>query len=158
MELKGRPHTVRSEFQALPDPRILKTHLPYRLVPKHPKVKYIYCLRNPKDNVVSNYYHTCGKVGYRFDGSFQQYFELWISGRVSYGSWYDHIWYDHILEWWEYKHAPNTLFLSYEELHSNFNLKVEEIAKFLGVKLTEKVFELIQSCTRAEICNRDPQF
>ena len=61
MQLKGRKQTIKSEFQALADPRILKTHLPYQLIPKNPKVKYIYCFRNPKDNLVSNYFHTCDK-------------------------------------------------------------------------------------------------
>ena len=40
-------------------------------------------------------------------------------------------------------YEPNTLFLSYEDLHTNFKCKIEEIANFLGLKLTEKVFELI---------------
>ena len=61
-----------------------------------------------------------------------------MSGEVAYGSWFDHI-----QGWWKVRNDPNILILSYEELHCNFKCKIEEIAKFLGLKLPEKVFELI---------------
>lgn len=39
-------------------PGAIKTHLSFNHVPFSPKAKYVYAIRNPKDCVVSFYYHT----------------------------------------------------------------------------------------------------
>ena len=44
-----------------------------------------------------------------FDGTLQQYFELWMSGEVAYGSWFDHI-----QGWWKVRNDPNILIRSHE--------------------------------------------
>lgn len=48
----------KDTIAALPEPRIITSHLPYELLPKHPQAKYIYVVRNPKDCCVSYFHHT----------------------------------------------------------------------------------------------------
>lgn len=47
----------RDVVESTLSPRVLKTHLKWRWVPKGDDVKYIYCYRNQKDVVVSYYHH-----------------------------------------------------------------------------------------------------
>ena len=112
------------------------------MVPNNPKSKYIYCLRNPKDCLVSFYHHTCGKSLYNYNGPFNHFFELFITGSVDYGSWFDHV-----LGWWAHREDSNLLILTYEELHSNFRLTVAKLAEFVGLTLSEELFELIEKET-----------
>ena len=39
-------------------PGAVKSHLPFDRMPYSPQAKYIYAIRNPKDCVVSFFYHT----------------------------------------------------------------------------------------------------
>ena len=129
---------LKAEFESLPDPRIIKTHLAWDLVPKNPNSKYIYCYRNPKDVVVSFFYHTLAIKIIGFNGTFSEFFELFMKGEVEFGSWFDHV-----LGWWGQKDNKNVYFLSYEELQSNFKEKVEELAAFTGLGFSAEVFDLI---------------
>ena len=126
-----------SELEDIPAPRMLKTHLPWDLVPKNDKCKYIYCYRNPKDVFVSLYHHTTGTI-FDYQGTIPEFWDLYLKGEVEYGSWFDHV-----VGWWEQKDNPNVLFLSYEDLHCNFKEKVLQIAAFTGFELSEELYELI---------------
>ena len=65
--VKSFPYTVNDAesmektFSSFPEPRVFITHLPYHMVPKGrdeaTKPRYIYVMRNPKDALVSMYYH-----------------------------------------------------------------------------------------------------
>lgn len=72
----------REGVEAMKEPRQIKTHLPFDLVPFNPKSKYIYICRNPFDVCVSLYKHTHGYHKYRFNGSIDDFFELFIQGKV----------------------------------------------------------------------------
>ena len=126
------PHLeeVGSEFvAALPEPRFIKTHLTYELVPHHPEAKYIYVARNPFDCVVSFYYHTKGFIKhYDFaEGSFDSFFECFINGEVDWGDYFDHL-----LPWIQHKNDANILFLTYEEMKEDLRAAIKKIAVFLG--------------------------
>ncbi|KAI6651604.1 hypothetical protein LOD99_4855 [Oopsacas minuta] len=129
---------LKPEFEAIPPPRILKTHLAWDIVPKNDKCKYIYCYRNPKDVFVSMYHHTIASHGFGYDGSISDFWDLYLKGEVEYGSWFDHV-----IGWWQQKDNPNMYLLSYEDLQTNFKDKIEEIAAFTGLELTEELYELI---------------
>ena len=128
-------------YNTLPSPRIVKTHLPYNIVPKSAnednKCKYIYIARNPKDVAVSRFKFTTSlKVfGNGFNGPWEFYTKLFVEGN---GKWeiplgitvtgFEFIilflfytvgwnsWNDHVLGWWKHKDDPNILFLKYEDL------------------------------------------
>lgn len=78
-------------------PGALKIHLPFRLTPWSDKAKYIYVTRNPKDTCVSYYHHMKNIPGHGFNGTFDQFFELFLSGKIDYGDYFDHVmeWYEH---------------------------------------------------------------
>ncbi|WP_372367678.1 sulfotransferase domain-containing protein [Candidatus Uabimicrobium sp. HlEnr_7] len=113
--------------------RYFHSHLPYSLMPgvSHTKAKYIYIARNPKDNAVSFYYHCCSKLNY--NGSWQDFFDLYVQGKVGYG-----FILDHILEWW---HASifqkNIIFLHYEQVHKNIENAISQVANFIDISLND---------------------
>ena len=72
-------------------PRVIKTHLPFGLIPYNKSAKYLCVLRIPKDVCVSYYYHTKSKAHNQFTGHFHEYFDCWIKGEISYGDYFQHI-------------------------------------------------------------------
>ncbi|ACK66184.1 Alcohol sulfotransferase [Rippkaea orientalis PCC 8801] len=113
----------------LPQPRIIKTHLPYHLTPYHPQAKYIYVARNPFDCVVSFYHHTRGFIKhYDFaEGTFDDFFECFIRGEVDFGDYFENL-----VPWYQHKDNDNVLFLTYEAMKENLDKAIIKIAKFLG--------------------------
>ncbi|XP_022254939.1 sulfotransferase 1C2-like [Limulus polyphemus] len=116
-------------------PGAIKTHLPFRLQPYSPEAKYIYVVRNPKDCCVSFYYHTKNSPGYHFqDGTFDDFFEIFIRGETDYGDYFDHL-----LSWYEHRNDPNVLFITFEEMKMDMRTAVLKIAKFLGIEYAENL-------------------
>ena len=64
--------------RALPEPRLIKTHLPFERTPWSAQAKYVYVARNPFDCAVSFYHHTRGFVRhYDFaDGTWDDVFRV----------------------------------------------------------------------------------
>ena len=138
----NRTYLIQSEVEAMPPPRVFKTHLPFHMVPSNPNTKYVYCMRNPKDCLVSLYHHTCGKDIFNYSGTFEQFFELFLAGLAEYGSWFDHV-----SGWWSHREDPNLLILSYEELHRDFRKTVTRLSEFVGLPLSEELFVQIEKET-----------
>ncbi|KAL9974589.1 hypothetical protein ACROYT_G011642 [Oculina patagonica] len=137
------------DFNTLPSPRILKTHLPYHITPKSAtedtKCKYIYVARNPKDVAVSFYKHSTSlkSFGNGFNGPWEFYAKLFIEGNVGYN-----LWNDHVLGWWKHKDDPNVLFLTYEDFKKDLLSHVKMIANFLNKPLSDDlVSRIAEQCT-----------
>jgi hypothetical protein len=129
----------REELDALPSPRILKSHMPYQMAvggtPSEAPCKYLYIARNPKDVAVSYYYFERGSDwSGRYDGPWEHWLELFLNGRVQRGDWFDHA-----LSWWAHRDAPNVLFLKYEDLLLDFETELERLASFLDCELSPGV-------------------
>jgi len=114
---------------ALPKPRVIKTHLPYGMLPKSKDAKYIFVARNPKDCCVSFYYHTKGfSRHYDFiDGRFEDYFDLFLAGEVDFGDYFDFL-----LSYLPHKNDSNMLFLLYEEMKFDVRECIRKVGRFLG--------------------------
>lgn len=114
---------------ALTKPRVIKTHLPYGMLPKSKDAKYIFVTRNPKDCCVSFFYHTKGFAKhYQFaDGKFDDYFELFLAGEVDFGDYFDNL-----LSYLPHKNESNMLFLLFEEMKRDVGECIKKIGEFLG--------------------------
>ncbi len=136
--------TGADKLKRLEGQRFLKTHLPYPLwkntLAKHPNMKVIQTLRNPKDTLVSLYHHVrsdglCGA----FNSTWDQFFEVLKAER---GPWGDYFKVN--AEWYKFnKDRENSLVVKYEDMKKDHRGHVIKIAKFLGVDLDEKTIDRI---------------
>ncbi|XP_005095450.2 sulfotransferase 1A1 [Aplysia californica] len=135
---------VHEKFQAIPEPRIIITHIhPNRLprdVLKKP-VKFVYILRNPKDTLASWYKLTTSlnNDGDCFYGSWDEFFELQLTGEFCWGSWFQHV-----LAWEKFmKENPNVpvFVVQFEKLKEQPKDVIADLCRFLGRPdtLTEEI-------------------
>lgn len=119
----------RARVEQLPEPRVVKTHLPFEMSPHHPEALYLYVARNPFDCAVSFYHHTKGFVQhYDFaEGNFDDYFECFIRGEVDFGDYFENV-----LSWFRHRRDSNLLFVTYEEMKADLERAVTRVAGFLG--------------------------
>lgn len=115
----------------------IKTHLPFDRINFSNDAKYIYVARHPSDCVVSFYHHVRYFPVYFFsDGSFDEFFEVFITGKTDFGDYFDNL-----LSWYERKDEPNVLFLTFEDMKTDPRAMVLKIAKFLGEEYYENLKE-----------------
>jgi hypothetical protein len=119
----------REAVEALPPPRLIKTHLPRALTPFSAAARYIHVARNPFDCAVSFFHHTRGfPQHYDFaDGTFEDFFECFVRGEVDFGDYFEHL-----VSWYELEGAANVLFLTYERMKSDARAAIIDVARFLG--------------------------
>jgi sulfotransferase family protein len=126
-------------FETRPSPRIFKSHLSYAKIPKG-SGKYIYVARDGKDVAVS-YYHLYRSYN-AYEGTFAEFFDRFLRGRVDSGSWFDHV-----RGWWAHRHDDNVLFLTYEELSRDLESCLRKIAALIGVELPpERLPGILERC------------
>ncbi|KAH7959016.1 hypothetical protein HPB49_007325 [Dermacentor silvarum] len=108
--------------------RTLCTHLALRREQLNPDAKYVYVARNPWDVCVSLYHHVKDLSSYRFeDGSFDDFFEAFLTGDIAYGDYFEHV-----MAGYSLIKEPNVLFLTYEELITDTRGAVLRLARFIG--------------------------
>ncbi|XP_004648764.2 3-beta-hydroxysteroid sulfotransferase-like, partial [Octodon degus] len=114
-------------------PRMYTSHLPIQLFPKSffsSKAKMIYCIRNPRDVVVSAYAFWKKMTIIKTPETFDKFIEHFLQGNVIYGSWFEHV-----RGWLSMRERENVLVVSYEELKKDIRRTVEKICEFLEKKL-----------------------
>jgi peroxiredoxin len=138
-------------YDALPSPRVFKSHLSYRKVPKGP-CKYLYVARDGKDVAVSYYHFYTTHMG--FKGTFDEFFERFLQGEVHYGSWFRHV-----RAWWEHRDDTNVLFLRYEELMDDLPGTLRRIGAFCGLTLAPQRWpDILKRCSFAFMKQHESQF
>jgi hypothetical protein len=141
----------RGGFETRPSPRIFKSHLSHRKIPKGP-CKYIYVVRDGKDVVVSNYH--LHRMYLQFEGTFAEFFELFMRGKIGYGSWFEHV-----ADWWQHRHDPNVLLLTYEELSRDLEACLRRIVAFCGFQVSPERFpRILERCSFAIMKAHESQF
>ncbi|XP_024310584.1 cytosolic sulfotransferase 15 isoform X2 [Brachypodium distachyon] len=130
----GRDHTY---LETLSSPRLLSTHLPLSMLPAETSscgCRIVYLCREPKDAFVSRW-HFENKIVKGSNIELDRAFDMFCQGFSPSGPFWNHC-----LEYWKESLArPNeVLFLKYEELKSHPEEVVRQLAKFLGVPLTEE--------------------
>lgn len=120
-------------------PRIFKTHLTYKKIPKGSK--YIYVHRNGIDVAISYFKFYQSHRG--FKGTFNQFFNMFLNGRVLYKSWFKNV-----FEWYKRADKTNVLFVSYSDLKNNFEQTVKAIADFIEIDLyPDKLNQVVSRCS-----------
>ncbi|KAG8177588.1 hypothetical protein JTE90_028309 [Oedothorax gibbosus] len=107
-------------------PGAIKVHLPFHLTPWSDKAKYVYVTRNPKDTCVSYFHHMTANPAHGFTGTFDEFFEIFLSGKIDYEDYFDNL-----LGWYEHRNDSNVLFVTYEEMKENPHQAILKIASFL---------------------------
>jgi hypothetical protein len=136
-------------LDALPSPRILKTHMTYGLVAPPPDSRVIYVTRNAEDSLVSLHNHVCLESGYRpaLDVPFLR--QSFLLKR----------WFWHLESWWPHRADPNVLHLRYEELAADLEGCIRKVARFLGVTLEEdRMGTILEKCSFAYMKQHDDCF
>ncbi|KAG1714305.1 Sulfotransferase 1C4 [Nymphon striatum] len=111
------PETLEEKIEEMEKPRQIKTHFPFELVPFNPNTKYIYITRNPFDCCVSLFHHHRAFYEYEFDGTFDEFFEMFLRGEDD----------------------PNIHFMLYEDLKNNPEDEIVKLGRFLGGKYEQDV-------------------
>jgi sulfotransferase len=144
-------------WKALPSPRVIPTHMPPALFPKtalRPGIKRIYIVRDPRDVAVSLFHlHRAHKLLGCYDGTWDDFFECFVAGRVTYGSWFDHT-----LAWWAACQAApqDALVLSYERMKRDFAGGVERLAAHLNRTLGGEAVAAIARHTSFDSMRQNP--
>lgn len=147
---------TREEVEALPSPRIFKSHMPYRMAlsggPGESPCKFIYIARNPKDVCVSYFHFESGKAwSGHYHGPWEHWLRIFLEGKIQRGDWFEHV-----LSWWEHRDLENLLFLRYEDLKRDFHQQLVRIAGFLGRKLSDELVAKIAAATSFQQMQRTP--
>ncbi|XP_070561191.1 sulfotransferase 1B1-like [Ptychodera flava] len=130
-----------SHIERIPKPRLIKTHLPYKLFPKQAlrkNCKIVYIARNPKDVVVSYRHFVKLHPPHFFWIPWDTFYRTFVDGKLCYGDWFNHV-----LEWWDHKGDSNILFLKYEDLKKNPREVLRDTARFLDIRVTEEMEDVI---------------
>ncbi len=139
------------KFDNLSSPRIFKSHLAYKWIPKGP-CKYIYVVRNVKDVAVSNFHFSTSHFGYQ--KTFSEFFDIFMKGKLTFGSWFDHV-----SGWWNHQNDKNVLILRYEDLIQDLEVCLHRIADFCEFEVEQERFPLIlERCSFAFMKKHESKF
>lgn len=121
---------VLRSYEAIPAPRIFKTHCTYEQTPGIDTVKVVLTSRDPRDCCVSYYHHMLGlssslrdSLGIGAEAPFDELFERWLDLGA---------WFRNVQSWWPHRQDPNVLWLRYEDLKRDLEQAVDTLRNFLG--------------------------
>lgn len=112
-----------SDLDALEGPRVFKTHLPPRWVPRGGRT--IYIERDGRDVAVSYFHLYREYLGFR--GSFDEFFARFLDGDLQYRSYFRHV-----AGWRARAEGSDVLWVSFEQLRGDKRATIERVVDFLG--------------------------
>ena len=118
--------------------RLIKSHMPVRLLPIGDKARYVYVTRHPVACFASCADFVTMLLG-PLAPSRETLLEWFCSERMWWGPWPDHV-----EGWWQaaQTHA-NVLFIRFEEMRANLPATVDRVAAHLGVRLSPSEREAV---------------
>ena len=140
------------DLNQLSSPRIFKTHLRtiFRYLTR--RQKYIYVVRDGRDVAVSCFHFYGTTLG--FKGSFDKFFDLFLQGKMQYGSWFKHVG-----TWQKRACADNVLLLTYERLIEDLEGALNQIAAFCGYEIEkERYSAILERCNFAFMKQHESKF
>ncbi|XP_053882784.1 sulfotransferase 1B1-like isoform X2 [Malaclemys terrapin pileata] len=148
------PKAGVQQLANVPSPRVIKTHLPFQLVPKsfwENRCKVIYVARNAKDNVVSYYFFDQMNKTQPEPGPWELYVQKFMDGKLAWGSWYDHV-----CRYWAERANHCILYVFYEDMKEDPAREIRRVMDFLEVELPPQVLEKIVQQTSFQIMKENP--
>ena len=131
-------------------PRIFAIHQPHEFVPKGGRI--IYCFRDQKDAVVSNYHFLNTLVSLRGRVSLSIFTQHFMLEKVE-------LYLKDLLVWWEHRHDSDLLLLFFDDLKEDHKRCVRRIAKFMGVECDEGVIaHVVHTTTHTEMARHHSKF
>ncbi|XP_070204620.1 sulfotransferase 6B1-like isoform X2 [Littorina saxatilis] len=130
----------KERLEAEASPRIFNTHLPFSMLPvqdiKRKKIKVVHVYRNPKDTVVSQWFHF-KQFGANIFKDFEQFIQAFINGPMLFGTYPDYLKQTEKFM----DDNPDIPFfnVSYEETKKHPVETVQRLAKFLGVSASDQL-------------------
>ena len=147
-------HLSQEQIDVAPSPRVFKTHMRWKWVPKADGVKYIYCYRNPKDCAVS-FFHHMSRVfnkANQYEGNLDDFIrDVFIAENAAKNGRF----FEHVAEWLEQKSNDSIYFLTYEDLSEDFEKAVTGIAKFLGLNISAEKMNSLKEKSSFEVMKKD---
>uniref|UniRef100_A0A8C1LYI8 Sulfotransferase n=2 Tax=Cyprinus carpio TaxID=7962 RepID=A0A8C1LYI8_CYPCA len=125
----------------LHSPRALVSHMPYNLMPSSffkSKAKVIYVARNPKDVLVSSFHFHQMASFLEDPGTFEEFVDKFLSGKVFFGKWADHV-----KSWRNPELGDRILYITYEEMFQDLRQVLGRILKFLGRELSAEALDRV---------------
>jgi hypothetical protein len=113
-----------ADLDALPSPRIFKTHLLPRWVPRPGRVVYV-----ERDGLaVAASYHALYRDYFGFGGGFEAFFDRFVRGDVQYGAWFAHVqqWRDS---------GRTDAWVRYEDLRADPERTLTRVAQAIGLRI-----------------------
>lgn len=120
-----------------PSPRIIKSHDKYNFFNNDCVNKFIFVYRDGKDVAVSLFHQNknYNSPDITFNENFNNYFKD-EKAKLN--------WFSFTKEWLENKNKFQILYVSYEDLKTNFDTTIHKIAAYLNVTLTEEISQRIK--------------
>ncbi|KAK7487793.1 hypothetical protein BaRGS_00020934 [Batillaria attramentaria] len=138
--------TTLDKMDAEPSPRVFNTHLPFSMLPvkqmEEKRVKVVHMYRNPKDTVVSAWFHykqlpPRQGVPLYSELTLSQFVQHSVRNTFTYGTWTDHL---RQVQTFTREHPDMPVFsLSFEENKRNPVDCVRRLAWYLEVDVTDKL-------------------
>lgn len=116
------------------EPRGFKSHLAYDAIP--PGAKGIVSFRDPRDALVSMYRFMEGWFIEPGAVSISDFADNWIGREASRSYW------GHLLSWWNVRHDPAVLAMSYEQMIADPEASIRRVAAFCGIPLEDDLLAL----------------
>ena len=116
-------------------------------------IKIIHTSRDSRDVAVSYFHLCCMFKPISYEGSWDEFLEDFMEGKILFGSWFDHT-KDFLL----YKDKPNVLSIEYEEFLEDIPGTIRKIAAFLGKALSPSQIARIASIVEFKSMQKNPKF
>lgn len=121
---------VLDYYEAIPDPRVFKTHCTAEQTPGIGTAKIILTSRDPRDCCVSFYHHLRNmtdearrQANKTAPKTFDEHIDQWLEFAA---------WYRNVKSWWPYHDHPKVLWLRYQDMKSDLAANIDRIVQFLG--------------------------
>merc|ERR1719341_37723 len=120
----------------LPSRRVIKTHLPFSLMPKDmlDTCKVVYVARNPMDQVTSYLHHHRLIRMHDFKGTDAQFVDYFCKGNLMFGDYALHV-----AEALAHKAHPNLTLLTFEDMKKDYSNKDKAVHKIFVGRITENL-------------------